>query len=216
MGGQHRQRRRDIFVLQKHPVGDPQADGREIPNGAHPALHEHIANLLRAFGGHGDNPDVHAHAPAEVRQLADRQNFRRAADIRRGLVGLPVKGGDQPDAELREPLVPEQRASELPGAHKHRLVDAVIAEEGFDVPHKAGDLEPRFRLARTGTDGGEVLADLDLVKPQRRGELRRGNARVAGGQALEKVEIHGQPQQRLPRYAANAGPDLRHGSAPYQ
>lgn len=215
MGGQHCERRGDILVLQQHPFGDTQMRRREVPDRAHPAGHQKVADLLRTFGGNGNDPDMDAHAPAKVGELFHGEDHRRILAVHRRRVGIAVECRDQTDAELRKAFIAEQRAAELACAHEHRFVDAVVAEEGFDIPDEPVGLEAGFRLARTRTDGGDVFAHLHLIKPQGCGDLRRGNVRrLFALQTFEVIEIHGKPQKRLSGDAPNAR--LRAAHKPYR
>ena len=138
--------------------GNLELYGSEVPDGLDAALHHLIGHRLRHFSRGGDDSQMNAHPRGQIGQLLQGQ-YRLLVDPLADLGRVGVEGRHDPQAELGEPLVAQQRRAQVPHPDQKRLVHVVPAQKRLDGLDEFGDRVAGLRLA-DDPRVLQILADL--------------------------------------------------------
>ena len=174
---------------------DLQTHVGEVPDRTDSAGDHGIGHLLSESGRHTDDSDAHLKASHQLFKPFHAENAP-PMNLGADLAGISVKGRDDLQSVLFEPLVAQECAAERTGTGQNRLRSVVPVQIALDRLDQLLDLVTDSGLAGNAGDG-QILADDDFSEIHIAGQFRRRNNRNPRFAHLgELVQIGGQPTDR--------------------
>jgi len=137
---------------------DVQLHRSKIPDGQNARLDHLIRHRLRDFGRGGDDAQMNTHPRAKNGHFFQGQDSL-PVDPLANFVWIGIKSSHDPQAELRESFMAEQRCSQVSSSHQKRFGHVVPAEKCFNGQNEFGNRVARLRLANDACIL-KILADL--------------------------------------------------------